>query len=253
MRLVLLVLISFSLMHVGAVEATDFIKKIRPDHPRLFLNKEILPLVRQNARGPITEHYATVKATADRVLKHPDIQFHVYECTLPGLMICYYVDGDEKYKDKALWILKKGSVHIGEMFKQKKPVSWFSFARISLMIGYDWLYHDLSEAERHDIATRIIENVRLLNDPKSPKIHRENYFGFPGGGFYGVRNLKWYAGLTFHKEGVADELCVQWMKEGLADFEAVAKFRGKSGGDDGGMSAVVLVMCLARIHVVNGI
>ena len=240
MRLLIFVLLCLLCCLCEAVEDADFISKIRPDHPRLFLNAEILPLVKQNALGPVADHYQQVKATADRVLGHTDIQFHVYECTLPGLMMCFYVTGEQKYKDKALWILRKGSVHIGEMFKQKKAVSWFSFARIALMMGYDWLYQDLSAAERKQIGQRIIENVRLLNDPKSPKINRENYFGFPGGGFYGVRNLKWYAGLTFHKEGIADDLCVQWMKEGLADFAAVAQFRGKSGGDDGGMSAVVL-------------
>lgn len=225
---------------VCAQAAEGWLDKIRPGHPRLFINEEILPLIKTNATGPIASHYADVKATASRVLDHPDIQFHVYECTLPGLMICYYVDGEQKYKDKALWILKKGSKHLGEMFKKKKAVSWFSFARISLMIGYDWLYHDLSPKERKEIAADIIENVRVINDKKHPKISGENYYGFPGGGFYGVRNLKWYAGLTFHGEGVDDELCVQWMKDGLADFEKVRAFRSQSGGDDGGMSAVVL-------------
>ncbi len=234
----LLSLICCILVQVSA--ADDWLKKIRSDHPRLFINKEILPLIKQNAKGPLVDHYAETKKSADQFLKHSSIQFCVYECAIPTLMIRYYVDGDEKYKVKALWVLREGSKHLEKQFQAKKAISWFSFARISLMMGYDWLYDDLSEEERKSIGTAIIDNVKKMNDPKNKKISGENYYGFPGGGFYGVRNLKWYAGLTFHGDGIDDKLCVQWMKEGLADFKAVEEFRKKSGGDDGGMSAVVL-------------
>ena len=102
------------------------------------------------------------------------------------------------------------------------------------------MYQDLSVDERKSIAADLIANVRELNDPKSPKVEGENYFGFPDGGFYGVRNLKWYAGLAFHHEGVADDEMKQWMIDGVADYRALSELRGKSGGDDGGMSAVSL-------------
>lgn len=239
MRLTCLVLFTACLLAGG--EDTDWINRIRPEHPRLFINKELLPLLQKNAAGPLKEHYRLLQDTCAGYLKNNDIQFHVYECTLPELMLVHLVGGDPQYKAKARWILTQGSRHLRTSFAKKKAVSWFSFARIALYLGYDWLYQDLSPEERTAIAQDLIANVRELNVPgKANMVQGENYFGFPDGGFYGVRNLKWFAGLAFHKEGIADDEMRQWMIDGIEDYRQLAKHRGASGGDDGGMSAVSL-------------
>ncbi|NRA38832.1 MAG: heparinase II/III family protein [Planctomycetes bacterium] len=218
----------------------SFIEKIRPEHPRLFVNKDTIKVVKANAKGVRSDVYAAMKKTADGFMKQSDMQHLIYECALPYMMTVYWVEGDEKYKKKALQILRDGIPYLDKQFNAKKAVGWFSYGRISLLMGYDWLYDDLNPEERVSLAKTFMKNVHDMNNPKNKKISRENYGGFPGGGFYGVNNIKWYAGLTFHKEGIDDKQCVEWMKRGLADYAEVAAHRRNSAGDDGGMSAVTI-------------
>lgn len=218
-----------------------FIQTIRPGHPRMFVTPDTIERIRENAQGPLADLYQDIKTEAKRSLSN-DLQFKIYECMIPSYMLVYWVDGDEQFKDAALQILREGMPYLKQQFENRIPVSWFSFSRISLLMGYDWLYDDLSKEERVHFAKLFMENVDNLNNWQQTggKIDRENYFGFPDGGFYGVQNLYWFAGLCFYGEDVDDARCEEWMIRGAKDYQTLADYRGGSAGDDGGMSAVTL-------------
>ena len=158
MRIRIGLLLTFFCLGLSA-SAQSWLKEIRRDHPRLFLNKKISPRDQRNARGPLAEHYRAVKRSARRALDREDIQYHVYECTLPGFMLIWYVEGNRRYKEKALWVLREGVAHLERQFQRRKKVSWFSFSRISLMMGYDWLHADLDRKERKRIGKATLEIV----------------------------------------------------------------------------------------------
>ena len=120
MQFTLLCLMVFISGLLSGSEADAWIARIHNDHPRMFINHDLLPLVKKNAEGPLKQHYAATVAKCDGWLTNDSIQFHVYECTLPELMIAFYVSNDQKYKDKALWILKTGATHVRTSFAKKE-------------------------------------------------------------------------------------------------------------------------------------
>jgi heparin/heparan-sulfate lyase len=237
---------AIALSGLTCAQKTDefaWLKKVRTDHPRMFINKEILTQVRERAAGPERELFVKLKAEIDEnIAANKDIGYQVYEGVLPTTMLVYYVTGDKKYLDRSRQLFKDGTEYVAECFQKKKVVSWFSFARIGLYMGYDWLYDQLTPDERKKYGCLLMQNVLDMQEPakESDRIDGENYYGFPEGGFYGTQNLFWYAGLAFYKDGINDRRAEEFLKKGYADHLTVMEFRKKVAGTDGGLGAIVM-------------
>lgn len=218
----------------------DWIDDIRSGHPRLFVNDVIKEVVLANARGREKAVFATIKARVDSTIRaHGDnAQFILHEGVLPEAIVVYWVTGEQEYLEQSLAWLRDGIDHLEELHARKKGLGHFSFMRIGVLMGYDWLYEELPEKERRALGKRLMDHIEAINhEGPYPPDHNG---GFPHGGFYGVDNLLWFAGLVFFKEGIDDDQARAWVLRGYRDYELLAEHRSAVAGDDGGVASAVV-------------
>jgi heparin/heparan-sulfate lyase len=111
------------------------------------------------------------------------------------------------------------------------------------LAAYDWIYNDLSEEERRDIGTPLLNAISYMPSADRGSVFRRNTGGIKTG-FYGPPCLPWYAGIVFHKTGIDDSLSVQLLQKGYDDHIALLNHRSEVTGDDGGAASAVLGYCM---------
>ncbi len=138
-----------------------------PDHPRLLLFDDNLESLKTQIASD--EYWKTIHQAiteeSDRMIPLPTLERiqigrRLLDKSREALRRIYYlaytyrVTEDEKYLKRAEAELLKISG-----FSDWNPTHFLDVAEMTLAaaIGYDWLYHDLSEQSRHIIETAIIE------------------------------------------------------------------------------------------------
>lgn len=138
-----------------------------PGHPRLLVTEtdwENLP-ARMEAEPVVGKIVATVIARADTVLDLPPLTREVTGRRLLGvsrdalqrvldLSTAWKVSGERKYYDRC-----REELLAVCSFKDWNPVHHLDTAEMqtAVAIGYDWLYHELSPADRKTITTALLE------------------------------------------------------------------------------------------------
>lgn len=139
-----------------------------PSHPRLFANATIwADLKKQLKNDTTTRHlFALVKERAEITLKSPSIVvegvgvFHGEARQIQGriatLAMTYRLTGEKRFLDRARQ----------EMKELANAINWrpdhflsCSESTVAMSIGLDWLYNDLSVAERKQFAEAIIDKA----------------------------------------------------------------------------------------------
>jgi hypothetical protein len=105
-------------------------------------------------------------------------------------------------------------------------------------MAWDWLYSDLSDAERHQYMSRLVQVLQKVYTAK-PRIYRENISGY-NTGFYGAPNCKWFIGCTAYGTGIEEELVSEWLVWGYNENVKMLEHRKKACGDDGGSASPTL-------------
>jgi heparin/heparan-sulfate lyase len=115
-------------------------------------------------------------------------------------------------------------------------VNWYSTSRVHWIAAYDWLYNDLSPEERKALMGSFLLYLENLQPrPDRPQIYRQNDSDHTTG-FYGDRNLLWFAGLAAYRDGINDERALRFMKLGYRYNQDLFAYRAKCAGDDGGLA-----------------
>lgn len=139
-----------------------------PDHPRLFANtKRWIYLKKQLKNDSLSkELFAIIKERAEITLKSPSLVvtgvgvFHGEARQIQGrivvLAMTYKLTGDKRFLSRA----------IVEMTELANATNWrpdhflsCSESSVAMSIGLDWLYYDLTPAERKFFAEAIIEKA----------------------------------------------------------------------------------------------
>ena len=235
---VVLVLLILSAAH--GRQLTDWAAKIRSDHPRLFFNADSWPDVRQRALGDERKWYENIKGRVDRLNEQS------LDASKPGEMgpqaawaaFVFRMTGDERYLKIAKTSLEKSLSFYEACFEQKKTVNWYSTSRVHATLAWDWLYNDLSEAERRSYMSRLVKVIDKVVKAR-PSIYRENMSGY-NTGFYGVRNCLWFIGCTAYDTGIETELVNEWLVWGHDENRKLLEYRRKARGDDGGGASSTL-------------
>ncbi|MEW6357401.1 MAG: heparinase II/III family protein [Planctomycetota bacterium] len=259
-------LIVFAILLAGAVvaqENTDdaWIAKIRKDHPRLFFNKDTWPKVKWRALGPAKDCYDRIKSRVDKCPDDPQapevapvsdqpvtIGGKVYQMTqwapikewgpeAAQTAFVYLMTGERKYLEKAKKMLKVSVATYHKCYECRRAVAWYSTSRICALAAYDWLYNDLTPEERKEIGGGLLKHIDDVQPGKDkPKIFRLNGSDHTTG-FYGVRNLVWFAGLAAHNDGINDDLALNFLKLGYKYNQDLFNYRKMCAGDDGGLAS----------------
>jgi heparin/heparan-sulfate lyase len=240
------------------------IAKIRRDHPRLFFNQEMWPAVKERALGPAKDYFDEIKGRVDGYPEYPqgdsggpptsrDEKIGGQTYSMPEAapatewgvqametVLVFLVTRKRKYLDKAKRMLEVSVQVYHQCYRDRRVVNWYSTSRVCAIAAYDWLTNDLTPAERRDILLPLMQHVEDVQpEPGRPKIHGSNDSGH-NTGFYGVRNLLWFAGLAAYADGLDDDRALKFLRLGYKHYRDVLNFRKDIAGDDGGLASATV-------------
>lgn len=248
---------------MGADDA--WLARLRPEHPRLFVNAEQWPRVQARALGEAKPYYERLKKRVDGYPAEPTgssggavVQ---KEQHIGGQVVAmpeaapakewgpqaletafvYRMTGERPYVDKARRMLEVSVDVYRQCYAERRAVNWYSTTRVCALTAYDWLYNDLTPEQRQAIAVPLLQHVDDVQPgPGKPAIHRRNGGASATDGFYGVANLVWFAGLAAHGDGLCDELALRFLKTGYAYNQKLFAYRAQCAGDDGGLASATV-------------
>lgn len=208
-------------------------EKIRPDHPRMFLNDDTLEAVVAMAGGPASTHYERLVGAVDGYESSPAPDDYGREAMNTAFV--YLVTGEPGYLDRAKALLVASVDHYESQTAAGEAVNWYSTSRIGALTTYDWIHDELTAGEREDILGRLLSHVHDVQPEVNPDLG-ENTSDHTSG-FYGVRNLLWYAGLAGYGDGIDDERAEGFLLDGLEMHVDLREHRSRCAGDDGGSAS----------------
>ena len=207
-----------------------WIDRIRPDHPRLYFNTDTWPAVKARALGVNADHFAKL---ADRVAELPDDPaVKDWGRELMTVALVYRMTADAALLGKARKMLRLSLDYYHDRYAQGKPVSWYSWGRVSWLAALDWLWHELDPDERRGLIAGMLEHIAEYR-ARGYRIRGEGSSG-PHQGYYGTPNTFWFAGLLAHNEGIDDDAALALLKKGYDDYRKMLSYRTRAAGDDGG-------------------
>ncbi|MFW6146644.1 MAG: hypothetical protein ACOC7R_04850 [Planctomycetota bacterium] len=225
----------------NAPMASDWVGRIRDEHPRMFFTDETFEQVKAYALGGERAYYDKIRRTVeglpvepsrDRCIRSTNTFFGPY-----ALMAAFVwrMEGDTDARDTAINHLLAAVDYYNECSSQRKAVNWYSASRVQALAAYDWLYDQLTPAQRRRVAEGFFRHYRDCLAGK--RFERQNRSGITTG-FYGPTNMAWYIGLAFHGDGIDDAQAARLLRKGYQQHVDLLTYRRKASGDDGGMGSV---------------
>ena len=222
----------------SARQDDSWIAKIRRDHPRLFFNRETWPRVRERALGPEKDGYARLKRKVDQ---YPDpAPGREWGPAAAETAFVYLMTGDRKYLEKARKMLERAVAFYRECYAKRVTVNWYSTSRVLWISAYDWIFNDLRPEERRALLVPFLGHVEDTQPGRDkPRVHRLNLSDHTTG-FYGERNLLWFAGLAVFGDGIDDATALRFLKAGYRLNQDLFAYRARCAGDDGGLASATV-------------
>jgi heparin/heparan-sulfate lyase len=220
----------------------DWTESIRHDHPRLFFNADTWPGVRDRALGAERPWYERVKSRTDQLLARFDDADELEPQELgpdaAQAAFVFLVTDDKRYLRLAKRCLNASLEYYDECYRLKRTVNWYSTSRVHAIMAWDWLYNHLTESERREAMSRLVQAIDNVLEAK-PRIYRENMSGYDTG-FYGVKNCLWFIGCTGFGTGIETDRVNEWLVWGHDENLKLLEHRRKACGDDGGGASPTL-------------
>lgn len=241
----------------------SWVEQVRKEHPRIFFNAQMLPALRELAKGQGREDWEKLKARVDAYPDEPEgssggpviteevkagrdtikVQRidpaqewgkEAMECALAWL-----ISGERKYLDKARRMLEVSVEVYRQCDEDLRTVNWYSDSRIMALAAYDWIYNELTPEQRRAIIIPFLDHIDRNQRGVRPLIYRNNT-SLHTSGFYGSVVMLWYGGLATYGDGIDDERAQRMLVEGFDHFRKMFEFRGSIAGDDGGMPTTTI-------------
>lgn len=263
---ILIISVVASLSGFSAPEVPAWRTNLRPDHPRMFFNRETWPTVKATAEGSAKADFDKLIARVEKYPSDPVCSGYgpvptndyvtadgkhvsVYHTSIPPIKefgveaaecaFAWRVTGKPDYLAKARKMLQVSVAAYTEAYKNHRAVNWYSTSRIHALAAYDWIYEALTADERKGIIVPFVRHVLLAQDPKYLVVRRNGGSGRRDG-CYGVSSLMWYAGLAAAGDGYCDNEAEKLLLDGYREFTSVCEYRNTGAADDGGLSSACL-------------
>ena len=193
---------------------------VRKTHPRLFITSDDLATVKANAaEGEGKTIYEAMKKRVDDLIatgitfpdplvnsgehnKNHEIGFRASDAAMVWL-----ISGDKKYLEHAKTILREMIDYYQLRVDNNLNIAWYVYSQICGLCAYDWIYNDLTPAERKDFGEdlyKVMYDIAWHGSGVRPSRYRENISDHTSGN-YGIAVLPWYLSLTFYGEGINDK------------------------------------------------
>ncbi|HEX7010461.1 MAG TPA: heparinase II/III family protein, partial [Phycisphaeraceae bacterium] len=224
----------------GALPA--WTRMIRSDHPRLFLDAELLPTVRSRALGRDKALFEQIRQRVEdsqqKIAGFKEGQSANLGHEAAEAAFCYLVTQDDQYLDLARKLLHLSVDYYEKRVSERQGAGWWAKARTHFIMAWDWLYNDLPPQERTELMDRFARTLQAIYTAE-PAISRENMAGIRTG-FYGVDSLKWFVGCTTLGTPNESEHTRQWLVRGYNDHLQMLRHRSVCASDDGGSASSAL-------------
>ncbi len=178
-------------------------------HPRLYLTPQKVAQLRSGMDANQTAFLAKVKTNADSATQ-PSVKA---SCAA----LYYLLTGNTAYRDQARTYLLNNAV----------PNDYYYFLAFHYICAFDWLYNDLSPADRTSIGAKLVTfgNGELLSDRITVTES-----------FYSPRANLFWLGVTLYNTGINDVQTSSFVGAGYNDFCQLFTYRQSISSDDGGGS-----------------
>jgi heparin/heparan-sulfate lyase len=215
------------------------IPTLRTRRPRLFVDPDSLPAVRERARTVESDTFDRFRTFCDRQIgTDPDRADHGREAAIAAFVSL--VTDDDRYRELARSLLSTSLDHYEACFERREAVDWYAFSRISAIAAYDWLYDQLPSDDRRVLGRRILDAVDAVQPTEERPSFRFENWGGTDGGFYGTPVLQWYTGVALAGTGIDDERAQSMLEDGYERHRELLDFRASHAGDDGGGASATL-------------
>ena len=229
----------------------SWIPNLRTDHPRIFINKDTLPKLKEWVKKI---GYQQIIADADNFKIDPNLKvkkrgalgnkrpYPTREVTVgylhePEALTCalaYLLTDDKKYLEKAWTFLDHNLAVYQECAAKRTSVSWFAIGRIETMAALDWIWNGSDPARRKKYLKDFIDvNIKYARHGWHGPFSGVNGGSGKASGFYGDANNELFMGILAYKEGVYDELAIDLLKKGYDKYEDCLEYRENVAQDDG--------------------
>ncbi len=163
--------------------------------------------------------------------------------------LVFIFTGEEKYKEKALGLLRFSLNWYHKRYSEKKAINWYAYTRIAALCTYDWLYNHLSVKERMEIGKSLFKHIKMTQDRSFTRQIPEEGSSGPNWGYYGVPNLAWYAGLAFFNDGINDKKAGEFLKKGYDGNMFMFRKRAKNASANGGSNTATAAYAAGAYYI----
>ncbi len=247
---VCIVLAVLLLCSVAPCQAPDW-SHLRTDHPRLYFNADTWPGVKERALGLYKDHFAEVRKAGDNPkppgqwsgIQRPAtregsaVEAYDWGDRLQAAALVQRVEPTPERLERIRQMLWASLDYYQACFAQGKSVNWYGFSRLQWLSALDWLWNDLPEGERLELARGFLAHVDECLHGKGKQ--RQNRGGHQTG-YYGDDNLALFTGLALYGTGADDAMALRCLNEGYAMYQKVIAHRRGMAGDDGGAASPTL-------------
>lgn len=215
-------------------ETRQYLRRLKPDHPSLHFTGLKIPSLRQNARRSHLRYAELLYEWLDahsgwrppRMGSEPETALALEECGvfLTNAALAWVISERKRYLNLALdWMLAVCEQGIEQIRKYNRGVLAAGLAR-----SYDWLYHDLTEADRRAVCSKLESTARGLYQAATPASEES----------------EWWASLPLHHDhwipagglgetalallGEVEDASV-WAAWAKVDFDAIFGWLGNDG------------------------
>ena len=235
----------------GEMPAGDYswIPQVSSEHPKLFFTKKDLARIKQNAEGSESAVFTEMKKRIDAIISKPVVfsdplaasgeanKDHEYGFRAAESALVFIVTKDKQYLEFTKTLLRELVAYYQLRIDNNLNITWYAYSQVNAICAYDWIFNNLSKAERAEIGTalfRTLDNIAWHTPAERPARFRENTSGSKSG-CYGPPIIPWYLGLAFlGDEGVDQDRCRKLIREGYDLFQGMAAHRAVTAGKMGG-------------------
>ncbi len=239
---------------------------VRMSHPRMFFNEKDIPAIKALAAGRLKNYeyrwmVNRVNPLLDQPIVFPDSlavdgsenENHEYGTRLHDAALLWIITGEQKYLDFSKRLMRRLTQYYELRNSNNLNVDWYMYSQACAACAWDWLYNDLTPAERAELGPPFFQalcGVGNMPGQRPKRKERENVSDYTSG-CYGTRMLPWYIALAFYGDGIDDALCQKMFDYGYDLNRQMVNFRRETIGDAPGASTPCVVYSLGYYPVAD--
>lgn len=259
---IILSAISLSAQEIDLLSNDKWLTKISKEHPRIFLNKEMLVDVKAKVKKELCGEFERLKKEVDElpfeapIIMNTDLYTENADGTITtqkvaeqGQRLFKYNGGDQAVKialvylvtenpkllEKAVNYIKLAN-HVFQWTASKNVwVDLTGHVRVNALTAYDWVCSGLTAAQKKELLIPMLDYITKAQVNGEYTFRRT--LGVPIDGNYGEPSLQWYAGLAGYGDGVDDDRSEKMLKTGGKMFVDMMNHREKISAGSGLLSS----------------